>query len=846
MKSTYRIGGIALLMWGSVWLGLRADSTVATVTSPQGGMVLDLLLDENDALYYQVQKDGVQLIAKSALGINTSAGDFSAGLVAGEPVTTSVDDTYSLPSGKKSTYINRYNELRVPFTRDDKRVEVVVRMYDDGLAYRYELDGTGNLTVYSELSECSPAAKDEIYSQVYSRDYKNVVEESDWELESCLQHTSLPLLVKTGDNYLLLSEAGVDGTYAASQLYTNDETQAFVYRFVGADVETSLPFHSPWRMVMAGSLASMVESTLPENLSEPTTLTDLAWIKPGRAAWSYGGDDTEGFLSEGTHTGYLSQDRLHEYIDWASEMGWEYFTLDRAWEEAKIGLNDLASYARDRQVGLFVWVNQNMLPTDDTGLNNRMLNWENAGIKGIKVDFWEDDSQDMMKRYEQVLRIAAQHNLMVDLYSCTKPTGLQRTWPNLLSSEAVLSNAYYAESPNVITAAHNINSAIVRGSLGATDYAPVDFADKDGKIHYGTTWAHQLALSVVFESGLLHLNDAPDNYRYHVAKGFLQSMPATWDDTKCLEAAMNDRLTVARRNGDDWYVAVLAIEPRAWSAKLDFLDADRTYNAYIYRDGTCPSDVQFEYREGLRSTDALELSLLSQGGAVVLLSPSADYARPEFIKYEAESADNLIPFGVAVRTDVDSLCSGNEYVASIGNGRALTFRKVMVPQSGTYALTFYYTAATSRFAYVEVNDVLETRKEYTFQATGADSGSGLGMKTILVDLNAAAENTIEFGCAMDYAPSIDRIELSWVGEGDTALDNVESDHRRGVVYARDMQIIMQQSGETQYVLFNTTGQQLASGSFEGGTLAIPVAERGVYLLKLETEGVSFTEKVLVD
>ena len=99
---------------------------------------------------------------------------------------------------------------------------------------------------------------------------------------------------------------------------------------------------------------------------------------------------------------------------------------------------------------------------------------------------------------------------------------------------------------------------------------------------------------------------------------------------------------------------------------------------------------------------------------------------------------------------------------------------------------------------------------------------------------------------MDYAPSIDRIELSWVGEGDTALDNVESDHRRGVVYARDMQIIMQQSGETQYVLFNTTGQQLASGSFEGGTLAIPVAERGVYLLKLETEGVSFTEKVLVD
>ena len=267
---------------------------------------------------------------------------------------------------------------------------------------------------------------------------------------------------------------------------------------------------------------------------------------------------------------------------------------------------------------------------------------------------------------------------MVDLYSCTKPTGLQRTWPNLLSSEAVLSNAYYAESPNVITAAHNINSAIVRGSLGATDYAPVDFADKDGKIHYGTTWAHQLALSVVFESGLLHLNDAPDNYRYHVAKGFLQGVPAAWDDTKCLEAVMNDRLTVARRIGDDWYVAALATEPRAWTAKLDFLEADKTYNAYIYRDGTCPSDIAFEYREGIRSTDALELSLLSQGGAVVLLSPSADYAKPEGFCDEAwkaiyqyvfalahGSGKEVFYFGDWIRKPGVAICSCNDGIRPV-------------------------------------------------------------------------------------------------------------------------------------------------------------------------------------
>lgn len=838
MKLTYRICSILFLLFVVFGKGLVlcADNVVTTIQSPDGSMILELLQNEEKALFYRVNKDGTELIAKSALGIETSVGDFTTALETGETVFAQVDENYPLFSGKKSVCRNKYNEMKLPLTRDEKSMNLVIRMYDDGVAYRYELDGSGQLSVISELSECNPVGKERIYSQVYSADYKSIVEESDWGRESCLKHTSLPLLVQSGESYVMISEAGVDGSYAAAKLFTNDETHAFVYGITGGRVETVLPFRSPWRMMIIGSLEDIVNSDLPGNLNATTTLGDLSWIKPGRAAWSYGGDDT---------SGYLSEDRIYEYIDWAAEMGWEYFTLDRGWEEAEISLSNIISYASKKQVGLFVWVNQNKLPADDTSLRNRLLNWKNIGVKGIKVDFWEDDTQEMMMRYDQILRLAAEQKLLLDFHSCTKPVGWQRTWPHLLTTEAVLSNAYYAESPNIITAAHNTNSAIMRGSLGAVDYAPVDFASRNGKINNGTTWAHQLALSVVFESGLQHINDAPNNFRYHVAKGFLRNLPVAWDDSNCLEAVMDSAFTVARRKGNDWYVAALTTGAREWNVKLDFLDSDKTYNAYVYRDGTCSSDLQFEYKEGFRSTDDLSLQLLAYGGATVLLSPSADYDKPDFIKYEAESSDNLIPFGVAIRMDVDSLCSGNEYVASIGNGRSLTFRKVLVPQSGTYALTFYYTSAVSRFAYVKVNDKVETRKEYTFYSTGADTGSGLGMKTVLVELDAATENTIEFGCDMDYAPAVDRIELSWIDAGETSIDDVENDSEHGNVYTHDRQIIMEQSGETHYVLFNSMGQRLEAGSFTGGKWTIPVAEAGVYLLQMDVDGVFDAVKVLV-
>lgn len=836
IRSTYRILNSILLLLIICNIHVVADNVVAAVKSPNEDIELKLLLDDHSSLYYMVNKSSESIVSRSNLGINTSIGNFVSGLSFESVLSETVNEEYTLPSGKKSVYFNNYNEIKTTFSNSDKQIQVIVRAYNDGIAYRYELNGSGNVDIYSEASECNITSKDQIYSQVYSRDYKNIIEESDWERESCLRQTSLPLIVKTNDNYVLISEAMVNGNYSASRLIANDETQAFTYSFTGT-INSTLPFRSPWRTMMTGSLNTIVESVMMENLNPETEITDISWIKPGRAVWNYGGEDTSDYLTIGN---------IRKYIDWAEEMGWEYFTLDRGWQDnSNFTLEQVISYAQSKNTGVFVWVNQNSLPSDESGIRNILQNWKNKGVKGLKVDFWENDSQTMMKKYDFLLRLASEQKLMLNFHSCTKPTGLRRTWPHLLTSEAIRGNAYYTKNPDVITAGHNINSAIIRNSLGATDYNPVDFADKNGRILYGTTWAHQLALSVVFESGIQHLMDAPDNIRYNISNGFLKTLPVAWDDTKCIEADLENYVTIARRKGDDWYVASLTNESGVFETTLSFLSPDKTYNAYIYKDGDCPSEILFEYKENLISNDKITMLLASNGGFALRLSPSDAYEKPLHVKYEAESADNIILFGVSVKTDKDSLCSNRQYVASIGKGRALTFRKITVPQSGTYAVTFYYTAEANRTAYIKVNGKEESWKEYSFAGTGIETGSGLGHKTVFVELDASIENIIEYGNYNDFAPNLDRIVISKSEDIGTSVEFHSLNDEYGKVYAVDKKIIIEQEFFTRYQIYNSVGQLMQNGSFNGGTFSVPITDTGVYLVRISSNNHNSSKKIMI-
>jgi len=815
---------------------MHAEQLVATVESPDQNLKLELILDGGTA-YYQVKKGTEQLLSKSRLGISTSAGDFSANLTYESSVTQSVDETYTLPFGKKKDYANNYNELSAVFDRLGQKIRIVARVYTDGIAFKYELDGSGNVAVVSESSEFNIESLEKSWSQVYSKGYNEPFKESSWQDLECMRSTSLPMMAKSGTHFFLISEAENSGKYSSAKIKAGSEPGSMAF-FINETVNTTLPLKTPWRVILIGTLPTILESVTIENLNPVTKIQDLSWIKPGKGSWSYGGEDA---------SNYLGINLIRSYIDWTSEMNWNYFTLDRNWNRKDVNftLKSVVDYAATKSIGIFIWLNQAKLSSNELLMKGTLKPYSDMGVKGIKVDFWESDSKEMMKKMETLLKVTSELKLLVNLHSCTKPTGGRKTWPHLLTTEAALTGAFYASNPELVSARNNVNLSLIRNVIGPLDFSPTDFADKYGKVLSSTTYAHQIALAVAFESGIQNFMDAPENYRYSISKNFLKILPVAWDDVKCLEAEMDQCSTIARRKGDDWYVASICDSGRVVDLSLSFLSKDLTYNAYIYKDGDCPSEIAFEYREGMKLTDSLSVALLPKGGLTVHFSPSPNFPKPNYVKYEAESLTNKFGVGVLISTDRDSLCSGGKFVSMIGKPRSLTFQKVRVPESGDYAVTLFYMSPTARKAFVKVNGDANTLKEYSFVPSGGSEGMGLAMKNIRVQLDANRDNTLEIGNLSDYAPNIDRILVQPINDTFSDIQIEKTSAKSSLVYVLNKAIVITSDCQTQFRIYNLSGQLIKSGKFESGMEVVPLPVSGVYMVKLEAGNKQSVEKVIL-
>ncbi len=574
---------------------LKADvSYLKTIASPSGNMNVTLILDDGN-LSYTVSKDGKVVIGNSALGLELTTESFSTGMVYLSDTVYPIDETYSLPSGKTSVYINKCNQFDLSLSHNDHPFTVVFRVYDEGVAFRYQLPRYGGLikaTVLQEKSEIRIdgfdtcwgmkfAAKNTDNTYNYHYNYEEYYQKRSWA-EVLTDDTRLlaPLMVRNTDgNYFLLTEAANYGTYSVSMI--EGRTDPGLFGFVQAGNETrgyleqvnhellvALPLQTPWRCAIIGTTSTIVESSMIENLNPPTTMTDLSWIKPGRASWDWGGEEANNSVGLAV---------AKKYIDLAAKMGWEYFTLDDGWagSSADYELKDITDYATEKGVGVILWAGQGSFPTNLFQIRQKLQEWVDLGIKGIKVDFWDDDSKTMIEKYDNLIQAAGDKHLMVDLHGATKPSGLRRYWPHLLTSEAVMGGEYYLFNGTMLTAVHNINLLLIRNSVGSMDYTPGDFGYKQGKIKQNTTWAHQLALLIAFESGLQHYNDSPTNYANHIAEGFLKRIPAAWDETKLIEGTPASNATVARRKGNDWFVASLSNLSRQVSLPLSFLNPDK-------------------------------------------------------------------------------------------------------------------------------------------------------------------------------------------------------------------------------------------------------------------------------
>ncbi|SHF64950.1 Glycosyl-hydrolase 97 N-terminal [Caldanaerobius fijiensis DSM 17918] len=417
----------------------------------------------------------------------------------------------------------------------------------------------------------------------------------------------MPVLLNNKENWVLISEASVYGDYCGSHIQGDSEKKLLKVTFAPDQknvVMSNRPFYTPWRVAIIGSLADIVESTLIENLSPDCEIADTSWIKPGRSAWSWwSGDSTEDYETQ------------VKYVDFAHRMGWEYYLCDAGWKPE--WLPQLVDYAKNKDIGIFVWYHYKELQTDDE-LHDKLSWLAGLGVKGIKVDFFESDSQERIQVYDKIAKAAERYRLMVVYHGATKPAGERRRWPHIMTREGILGAEYYKWSDGP-TAEHNCTVPFTRNAIGPMDYTPVTYSQNRNQ----TTWAHQTALSVIFESNIQHLADKPESYEsIGDAIEFLKACPATWDDTKLIEGYPGRFVTIARRYGDNWFIGSICggNTSRVTSIPLNFLDHGVKYAADIYEDGDTPSQIIHERRE-VTISDVLNIQLKTNGGCAIKLSP---------------------------------------------------------------------------------------------------------------------------------------------------------------------------------------------------------------------------------
>lgn len=621
------------------------------VTSSPGGLVhlqvamKDLAgaagLAAGPRLYYRVAHGAgdarVEVLAWSPLGVVRSDQDFTTTLTFVGERTTPVREEYTLPRGKRSQYRNQGVERVLSFeTATRQRLDLILRVFDDGFAFRYAFPGqsAAPLTMTAETTGFRLPAGTRASMSAYRANY-----EAPWQADVAAGTPgawSFPALFRIAgrSRWLLVTEAGLDGSYSATHLAASEQEGFYRIAFPPAEEangtgasqpSSTLPWLTPWRVGIVGErLSTIVESSLVTDLAPPSRIADTSWIQPGRASWSW-------WSEPGSPRLYEAQQR---FVDGAAALGWEYTLIDARWHEMQGGTwRDLVRHAASRNVGVMLWYHSGVPSTRpapaavkmiDAGARRQELERiAVAGVRGVKVDFFDSDKQEVIKLYLAVLEETARQRLMVNFHGATLPRGWERTWPHLLTSEAARGAEHYkfdAVFPQ-IAPAHNTVLVFTRNVVGPMDYTPVTFSHS--KHPRRTTWGHELALSVVFESGLQHFGDGIESYRAlpDEVRGFLAAVPAAWDETRLIDGEPGALAVLARRKGRQWFIAGINGEGRERTLTLPMdLLGNGTFDMMLAADGKTGSSflITRRQRNGL---DQQSVRLAPFGGFAMRLAP---------------------------------------------------------------------------------------------------------------------------------------------------------------------------------------------------------------------------------
>ncbi len=599
-----------------------------TVESPTRKVSLSIAVDAAGQLTWTVTRDGRAVIEPSALGIRVDGVDLGKGTTIEKHVTYRVDEKYPW-RGVKSEAVNRANGARIAVRHSGGQSYTVdARVFDDGVAFRHEVAGTGSRVPDAATAFTLPAGST-VWTHGLRGHYEELYEPRKIEEVPAGTWAGPPVTFKvSGGGYGSITEADLRG-YAGMALqadgantfrerlgHDHPPSYPFTLRF-GDDEAKRLsrpaaidgPIRTPWRVVFAAAdLNTLVTSDIVHNVSAPPDPTlfpngvRTPWVKPGRAVWRYldGGDNN--FAG------------IKEFSRLAGELGFEYQVVEGLWTRfGEAELKDLVEYSKARNVGIILWRHRRTLHDRDE--RRRLFGaLSKAGVAGLKVDFLDHEAKEVIDLYQDILRDAAEFELVIDFHGANKPAGEARTWPNELTREGI----YGLEHRGVKEwAAFNTTFPFARMLAGHADYTPVVFGERRRE----TSWAHQIASAAILTSPLLVYGGHPQSLLSNPAVEIIRSLPATWDETRVLPPSEIGELALfARRSGATWFVAAMngpaartvTIYPGALG-----INGGQALIARDRLDDPAAIDVE---RRALARGERLEIAMRPAGGFVVRLT----------------------------------------------------------------------------------------------------------------------------------------------------------------------------------------------------------------------------------
>jgi alpha-glucosidase len=633
----------------------QKPATLWQVFSPDTKICFQLSLGskgvERGRLFYSVfvnhKSSQTCVLQKSPLGLVRQDEDFTESLsYISHTSTKKIFETFTLLTGRRTNIDYTANEISVTFNNNHNTpIQVICRASNDGVAFSYFFPGASKqlLTVTKEQTGfkfpqggkawIQPYDVSSKFSPAYEKYY-----ESDMPIGTSspgIEGWALPGLFYVNKYWLLIGEANLKPNYCGIRLQQHTKNGLYKVRFPEVtDAQgtgevypvSALPWQMPWRFVIIGaSLSTIISSSMVHNLSDTATINMYSWVKPGRSSW--------GWLTDNNSP--KNFETLKSFVDLSNNMGWEYSLVDANWDLMEGGdIKQLIDYAVTKNVGIWMWYNSGG-PHNEVSERPRdiifdaqkrkeafkkLMEW---GVKGIKIDFWHSDKQNLVQLYHDVLMDAAVYKLMVNFHGCTIPRGWGRKYPNLVSMESVrgAENYLFDETYPARAAQQNTILPFTRNVIGPMDYTPVLFSNV--KYPHQTSYAHELALSIIFNSGILHFADKPDSYYALPAevKDFLKTVPVVFDDVNLISGYPGKQIVLACKKNMVWYLAGINAAPGSYQldSQLPFLK-NVAYKAQVFADGETPQSFKI-WNTQITNGKGLKITIKKAGGFVAVLSP---------------------------------------------------------------------------------------------------------------------------------------------------------------------------------------------------------------------------------